>query len=245
MVSPQEYKVLMHLESACRGNNVALAANIVAMIYDGVDRELEEIPRNFRVKDGCNLTIPCQSGCYYCCSLPVVVTEQEAIGIFSFVVQMSGERWSERLQAVKNLGERARAARTQIGQAQDDERRRLSIACPLLLDGRCSVYRARPLACRTYLAIDVAACRKTYEEPELEMDIATVRQGMELAGLAGQKLLEFSDVLRLPFGRSSFYDLIEALDVLFNMNEAEVIAFAEGRAQSPLHGYRSQILTRP
>ncbi|GBQ34577.1 hypothetical protein AA19596_1511 [Acetobacter fabarum DSM 19596] len=90
----------------------------------------------------------------------------------------------------------------------------------------------------------MTACRETYENPELEMDIATVGQGMKLAMLAGQKLLEFSAVLRLPFNRSGFYDLIEALDVFFNMNEAEIIAFLEGRAQSPLRGYRSQILTQ-
>jgi Fe-S-cluster containining protein len=42
---------------------------------------------------------------------------------------------------------------------------------PILNEGRCTVYAARPQSCRNYHATDVAGCRQSYEEPEnLDID---------------------------------------------------------------------------
>jgi hypothetical protein len=40
--------------------------------------------------------------------------------------------------------------------------------CPLLENGACSAYPARPMACRIYLSSDVNTCLKFYREPEDE-----------------------------------------------------------------------------
>ena len=45
----------------------------------------------------------------------------------------------------------------------DAEYGALQIACPLLVDGRCSAYEARPLECRGYNSMSVEACKRAYE----------------------------------------------------------------------------------
>ena len=37
--------------------------------------------------------------------------------------------------------------------------------CPLLKDGSCTVYPARPLACRIYLSMKVDSCYQFYMHP--------------------------------------------------------------------------------
>jgi hypothetical protein len=39
-----------------------------------------------------------------------------------------------------------------------------SVPCPLLIDGRCSVYALRPLVCRGYNSTDVDACREAHRD---------------------------------------------------------------------------------
>jgi hypothetical protein len=37
--------------------------------------------------------------------------------------------------------------------------------CPFLYEGACSVYEARPMACRIYLSSSASACCREYENP--------------------------------------------------------------------------------
>jgi len=41
-----------------------------------------------------------------------------------------------------------------------------NVPCPLLRDGRCSSYAARPQACRRHHSQDFAACQFTFDHPE-------------------------------------------------------------------------------
>ncbi|MBX3001332.1 MAG: hypothetical protein KF893_22615, partial [Caldilineaceae bacterium] len=52
-----------------------------------------------------------------------------------------------------------------------DERLRLRQLCPLLVDGRCSVYYVRPLTCRGYTSNDAGRCRSKVEAPDQPVHI--------------------------------------------------------------------------
>ncbi|MCE9611487.1 MAG: YkgJ family cysteine cluster protein [Chthoniobacter sp.] len=41
-----------------------------------------------------------------------------------------------------------------------------NVVCPLLRDGRCSVYSARPHSCRRHHSLDFATCQFTFDHPE-------------------------------------------------------------------------------
>ena len=104
-------------------------------------------------KDPPRRTIACKAGCAYCCHLYVQVTPLEAIGVVR-AVQAQGP---EALAAVS-----ARVADTLLKTAGKDAAYRniLALPCPLLVDGQCSVYAARPFVCRGANSADVDACRR-------------------------------------------------------------------------------------
>ena len=72
-----------------------------------------------------------------------------------------------------------------------------SVPCPLLVEGRCSVYEVRPLICRGYNSTNVDACRKAHDDADVLVptfamlkdvtDGATVGAGRRLkaAGFTG------------------------------------------------------------
>ncbi|MBS2033666.1 YkgJ family cysteine cluster protein [bacterium] len=117
--------------------------------------------------------VDCKAGCAWCCHTPVRSTILDAIG----------------------------AAAARLSQLIDYDlphRDRPSLlsnfaACPLLVEGQCSVYPQRPVVCRGYHSLDVGACKQRFDSrnPSLEppMDV-------DLYGLVGMPQLATQDVLK-------------------------------------------------
>jgi Fe-S-cluster containining protein len=59
--------------------------------------------------------------------------------------------------------------------------------CPLLADGVCSAYEARPVACRIYLSMDVGSCEDEFSNPA---DTTAFPKLFSLPLQAGRKLNE-------------------------------------------------------
>lgn len=85
--------------------------------------------------EACGRNCACGSDCPHCCKQPIPLTPAELLLIAEFVKkEMPADirrRWQEALQAVG-----------------DDP---LKAPCPFLIDGSCSVYPVRPIACRRFL----------------------------------------------------------------------------------------------
>ena len=110
-------------------------------------------------------TLACRAGCTWCCYFTVDVRAAEVFRILDFVEQSFTPEEKARVYAevrvnsaaLRNLGEGERVTR--------------NVKCPLLNEGRCTAYAARPQSCRNYHATNVAGCRQSYEEPEnLDID---------------------------------------------------------------------------
>lgn len=91
----------------------------------------------------------CRSGCAHCCVVPATITRTEA----DILAQASGRRVDPAAPTVKARGitsiEQLEAVRPQL------ERWPVGTRCPFLgADDACTVYDARPLACRTLLNMD-------------------------------------------------------------------------------------------
>ena len=105
------------------------------------------------------LTLECERGCNYCCHQRVEVRPYEAFVLADHIRgRMTAEQQADVI--LKLAANRARIAplaplqHTQAG-----------IPCALLVAGGCSVYAARPAACRKYYSLSVNTCRAAFIHP--------------------------------------------------------------------------------
>lgn len=95
--------------------------------------------------------IDCRSGCAYCCHGAVRVHILDAIGAAAPVL--------------------ARPLRYHLESRRREDLARVFQPCPLLVDGRCSVYLQRPVPCRGLHSGEVAVCQDRFEREDPEMGI--------------------------------------------------------------------------
>jgi Fe-S-cluster containining protein len=110
-------------------------------------------------------TLACRAGCTWCCYFTVDVRAAEVFRILDFIERSFTPEETARVYA------EVRANSSSLRKLDQGERVTRNVKCPLLNEGRCTVYEARPQSCRNYHATNVAGCRQSYEEPEnLDID---------------------------------------------------------------------------
>lgn len=111
------------------------------------------------IKEEYRPALHCRANCDYCCRKPgVLITIPELLRIISQV----GDTFSP--DAVERVRVRARRYATQMEGRNVNTPTNESVPCPLLVDGRCSVYDVRPLVCRGYNSTSVDACRQAHAD---------------------------------------------------------------------------------
>lgn len=110
-------------------------------------------------------SLACKQGCSWCCHFSIDIRPVEAFNIVEFLcANFSAER-------INQIRSELIANQATLNQLDEEQRMRLNIKCPFLLEGRCSIYPARPQTCRNYHATDSAGCKQSYDQPD-NMDIA-------------------------------------------------------------------------
>jgi Fe-S-cluster containining protein len=100
--------------------------------------------------------IACREGCSFCCFNQVEVTPLEALRLGHFVTQNFSTEDQDALMARVTRSVRLKAGKSK----QEIGHLRHQFPCPLLLDGRCSIYPVRPLVCRAMHTFDAGACQE-------------------------------------------------------------------------------------
>jgi Fe-S-cluster containining protein len=116
--------------------------------------------------------VDCKAGCAWCCHVPVRVHILDAIGA-------AAARLSQQLEY-------------QLPSRKREDLQRMFAACPMLIDGQCSVYAQRPVICRAYHSSQVEVCKLRFESQDPEL---AVPKDTELYGLTGLPQLATSNVL--------------------------------------------------
>jgi hypothetical protein len=139
-------------------------------------------PASFQAS-GVEPQLACRRGCAYCChgyvsaSAPQIFAAAAAIRHAARGDDAIPDRVRDLAARVRGLEWRARIA--------------LREPCALLVDGACSVYAARPLACRGYASLSVESCRRAFEQLTDEVIVpaayGNVRSALESALRAALK----------------------------------------------------------
>jgi hypothetical protein len=101
----------------------------------------------------------CRAGCAHCCHQTVGVTAPE---VFAIHAHLRATRTPDELDAfagrLRAVDDRTRGMAT-LDRVSPD------FPCPFLVDERCSIYEARPLACRGTNSLDASACERSLHDP--------------------------------------------------------------------------------
>src|SRR5262249_32141002 len=109
--------------------------------------------------------VACKAGCAWCSSMQVLVTAPEVFCLAEWLRETQSE---EELARVK---ERLSAQWEQVKGTPMLERLLAGVPCALLRDAdkTCSVYEARPLACRGHTSLDAAACEAATKSKDVKV----------------------------------------------------------------------------
>ncbi|MCR9255357.1 MAG: YkgJ family cysteine cluster protein [Alphaproteobacteria bacterium] len=183
-----------------RQNGTMTGARVVAAgikeAYDGALAILEkEVPAGE--------PLACAAGCTHCCHLPVVT---DAITVMAVADKVKS--WPK--AARKKLMDRLRERERKRGSMSETARRHHRAPCPMLVDGKCSVYEERPLICRSFNSFDAKRCERhflggghpegidVYRIPYMVGEVFTegATEGFEKAGLNPKDVsLDFAKAL--------------------------------------------------
>jgi Fe-S-cluster containining protein len=138
--------------------------NLVAMsgaVYESMDQLMEAfIQRCLKEKK----TVECKKGCYLCCCQAVLLLPHEILFLCRFMQENMDKK--ERTVILNKAKEKDNE--TSIMKAQEFLHHKSP--CPLLENGSCLAYEARPMACRTYISSRVDGCIEEYHNPK-DVDI--------------------------------------------------------------------------
>jgi Fe-S-cluster containining protein len=124
-------------------------------------------------------SVACRAGCDHCCYQVVGVTPAEALAVVDHV------RRTRSTEEVVALAARAAELVAKAGDLDSNARFSPDHPC-LFLDvptGQCTIYEARPLACRGMNSLDAEECAKRLREPE-------VRAAFLAQGFGGHSYME-------------------------------------------------------
>ncbi len=118
-----------------------------------VDDELKRLPAAERGP------VACRAGCDFCCHLRVMATPIEVFTLLDFIQRTFSE------EDFVALADRIVHTDRKLRKLPDKKVLTTNLPCPVLVDGRCSAYAARPLNCRSYHSLSREACEDSFNHP--------------------------------------------------------------------------------
>lgn len=177
----------------------------VTGVYRAVDEVTAREIDRLRCEEG--IVPTCQRGCCHCCRYHIVTNIAEAHVLAQYVKR---EFTTDQIDALRR--------RTQQWHAWDNSRPgrhpsppiidpmdvlRRDPYCPLLVDGACSVYPARPIICRTHFVQSPAVFCRAASDPDATQDAPVVLTAvLEAAEPSAQALRELIEHAGLDYSRS-------------------------------------------
>ncbi len=110
------------------------------------------------------IPVSCHKGCQWCCHQAVYANSYE----LHFLSEKIKVRFSP--ENISKLLETAETKFAATSLMNEEEVAKYKSSCPLLENGACSIYEARPMACRIYLSTKLETCLEFYHHPDNEQN---------------------------------------------------------------------------
>jgi Fe-S-cluster containining protein len=108
-----------------------------------------------------NIKISCSKGCYWCCHQPVFANSYEIHYLSGKIKKFLGPNKAAEFQ------KKAELKNSETSKLNENQVLNFKSSCPLLSEqGACSIYPARPVACRIYLSTSFPSCLEFFHHPE-------------------------------------------------------------------------------
>ncbi len=129
---------------------------LIENLYDLVDGLIGSFSERCRKE---SLPVDCRKGCSWCCHQAIMASPYELI----YLVQWIREHFP--LERQEKIMARTREKARHTAGLKASEFMLFKAACPFLEEESCSVYPARPLACRIYLSSSLDSCIREFRDP--------------------------------------------------------------------------------
>jgi Fe-S-cluster containining protein len=184
-----------------RGHGPSRASNAAKRAHDFFEISLKHNPSKH--------AIACTKGCTFCCHVSVTATAPEIFLVASTI----REQHKQDFEAVLN---RVRASDQRTHGLSSMERARQKIPCAMLSEGACSVYGARPGACRGFTSTSAQDCESGFNGQPVQIKTPSVWTA--LMNAHKQALWAALAAAELPVERYEFH---HALRIVLETPDAE------------------------
>ena len=177
----------------------------IETMYEAIDGLNDSIAALARRQ---NIEIACTKGCHWCC--------HQAVFASSYEIHYLSEKIKQSFtpEQLKETREKTIRKNELTSALNEKEVLNYKHPCPLLNnEGSCSIYFARPVACRIYLSTNLETCLSFYYHPEDESVYPAL---MDFPLRAGRMMNEgFKSALKEAGIESAEFRLEEGLKIAF------------------------------
>lgn len=160
-----------------------------------------------------DIVVACNKGCEWCCHQAVFANSYETHYLSEYI--KSNFTQEERL----NVLERARQKNEKVKKLSEAGVLKYKSPCPLLINGACSAYEARPMACRIYLSTRIETCLEFFHHPGNEENYPAL---LDFPLMAGKMMNEgFIEALKEKEVGTAEFRLEEGLSITLEENWSE------------------------
>ncbi|HEY3782278.1 MAG TPA: YkgJ family cysteine cluster protein [Fimbriimonadaceae bacterium] len=136
-----------------------MSASRLAEVGRGVMAALDRRIQQIQAQTPWGVKVDCKEGCSHCCHMAFSATIGEVASAAKYIEQKFSEE--ERAALRERLYRYERVVAPKFGAGLDQVR----TPCPLLVEGLCSIYEARPMRCRGVNSLDVNVCIRKAADP--------------------------------------------------------------------------------
>lgn len=177
-------------------------------IYEAIDGLIDSLLKHAN-REG--VSVDCKKGCSMCCYQPVFAVSHEIDFLYNFITHNFAQQ--KKIEVLKKAQEVNNRRKNLSNKTLYNHKE----ACPLLEDGNCMAYEARPMPCRIYLSMSVDSCRKFYDSPSPDENYAKL---LEFPLQAGRMMNEgFTHALKAAQLNTSEFRIEEGLVTMQSKNK--------------------------